>query len=392
MKVFESVTARVQHLLYWTCIACQIVSNLVSQSVSDKVNAILGRHRPGGSTREIDENLTWKIMLMLGTMKLENHKRDYTSALETVKAALKFSNDTKDSLAQRLGRLIMLLGIMTRIAQSLIYWMLIASEVALTLPCYHNSVGDEDEGSMSAKPPRNELDASSKRKPQRGTECDIGNSVIRKFTLMVAGRKLEGYKRHYSEVLKLITVALGVDRQTVRSIHDAELDGDKSTDDNMLDPRLHSIIVPVLKCLTMWIVHIGVCIGERLPTGFIMVIQGPVDTTQHVAGLDSGASENLISRRSAVAAGLSLEPYEGPLLEPIGNVIRPVGRVTFKWCVSNFDHWYTTTFAVLEDDHCKGFNILLSKGEIDKHHFYIRNRGVLFCSERIEQPLFLQKV
>ncbi|KAL8762946.1 MAG: hypothetical protein Q9184_001168 [Pyrenodesmia sp. 2 TL-2023] len=304
-------------------------------------------------------------------------------------------NHTKASVAQRLGRSIMFLGFMTRIAQSLVYWMLVASEVTSTLLCYHNSVGDED---VPSKTPRNEFDASSKQKSQRDTRCDIGNSLICQITLMLAGRKLEDYKRHYIETLKMTRVALGylniakahmarlakksVDRQTVRTQHDEEPDDDRPTY-NMLDPQVRSILVRVLSFLTMCIVYIGVWIGDRLPTSFIMVIQGPTGTTQHVAGLDSGSAENLISRRTALALGLSIGPYEGssewPVLDGVGISICPVGWVTVRWCVSNFDTaWYTTTFAVLEDGHCKGFNILLSREEIDKRRFYIRNRGVFF--------------
>ncbi|KAL8925273.1 MAG: hypothetical protein Q9208_003563 [Pyrenodesmia sp. 3 TL-2023] len=273
--------------------------------------------------------------------------------------------------------------------------------VASTLLCYCNKNGDGDGGEepMSTTTPRKGPDASRKKTPQHETDCDIGSSMICKLMLMLAGRKLEDFQRHYIEALKTTRLALAyleiakthtarlvekcVDRQMVRSRDDEETDDEKPTNNNLLDPRMHSILVRILDCLTRWIVHIGVWTGERLPTSFVMAIQGPVATTQHAAGLDSGASQNLISRRSALAAGLSVEPYKGPLLDAIGISIRPVGWVTFTWCVSNFDTvWYTTTFAVLEDGHCKGFNILLSKEEIDKRRFYIRNRGVFFIQTK----------
>ncbi|KAL8648630.1 MAG: hypothetical protein Q9210_004874 [Variospora velana] len=425
LKLFQFVTARVQDRLYWACVVCQVLSNLVFQFVSDKVDAVLGRHGPGGMTREVDENPPWKLILILGRKKTGDRKQDYTFALKTVKATSRFINDMKAFVAQQWGRLIMFLrimtritlswvfglsndttasiahqlgclvlvsGIMIRIAQNLIYGMLIVSKVALTLLFHHSRVGYEDGESMSARPPRNQLDASSKQKSQHDTECDVGNSVICQLTLMLAGRKRGEYRKHYTQALTMTKIVFRVDRQTVRSQDDEKVDGDKPTEENILDSQTRSFLEQVLDCLSMCTVHLGSWIGERLPFSCIMAIQGPMGTTQHVAGLDTGASENLISRRSALASGLSLEAYDGPVLDAVGTEIRPIGRVTFEWCVSNFDtKLYTTTFAVLDDGHCKDFNILLGKEEIDKLGFYIRNRAVFFCSKRIEQPLFVKK-
>ncbi|KAI4181779.1 MAG: hypothetical protein L6R41_006412, partial [Letrouitia leprolyta] len=289
---------------------------------------------------------------MVGRKKSKDHKRDCESALETIKLASRWCNDAKAFVVQEVKRLRMFFRLMTAITQSTIYWMSIASEVALTI---------------SATPSRNELEPRSKKKRRDDKKIVIGNSVIGQFALILTGRELQDYERHYAETLEVTKVALGVVRQTVRSRHGGATDHSQSSANNVLDPRLHLILIQVLKYLTICLDQIGVWIGDRLPTGFIMVIRGPIRTTQHVAGLDSGAAENVISHRSALASDLSIEPYEGPLLEAIGTSVRPAGRVTFNWCVSNFDTvWYTTTFAVLEDDHCKGFNILLGKEEIDK--------------------------
>ncbi|KAI4265618.1 MAG: hypothetical protein L6R35_007080, partial [Caloplaca aegaea] len=399
---------------------------LASQSVSNKVNAVFGRHRPGGMTREVDESPSSKLILILGKRKPGDQKRDYTLALEMVKATSKFINEMKAFVAQRWERLIMLLrimtritlsrmfelsydttasiahqleclvlvsGIMIRIAQNLIYGMLIVSKVALTLLFHHSRVGYDEGKSMSARPPQHSSDASSNQNSQHGTEYDVGSNVICQLTLMLAGRKREEYRKHYTQALTMTKIVFRVDRQTVRSQHNEKVDGDKPTENNRLDSQTRSVLEQVLDCLNMCTVHLGSWIGERLPFSCIMAIQSPMGTTQHVAGLDTGASKNLISQRSAIASGLSLEPYDGPVLDAVGTEIRPVGRVTFEWCVSNFEtKLYTTTFAVLDDDHCKDFNILLGKEEIDKLGFYIKNRAVFFCSKRMEQPLFLKKV
>ncbi|KAI4244072.1 MAG: hypothetical protein L6R42_010549, partial [Xanthoria sp. 1 TBL-2021] len=289
-------------------------------------DAILGRRRPGGTTREIDQTQVWEIISVLGAREPEILKQDYTSALGTVEAVLKFGNDTKTSAAQRLGRLIMFFGIITRIAQGLIYWTWIASRVALT---------------MSAKSPQEEVDTE---------------------------------------------LAFDVVRQTLRSNHDDEPDGNEGTDNNMPDQRMRSMLVQILNFLLMLKVLVGALKGEPLKTDFIMVMEGPGGTTQHVAGLDTQSSENVITRRKALASGHRIGPYEGPLLNGVGSSIRPIGVVRIKWSVSNFDDvWYETTFAVLEDEDCEHFNILLSKEEISKHRFLIRNPGVFFLSRRIQR-------
>ncbi|KAL8910320.1 MAG: hypothetical protein Q9171_004364 [Xanthocarpia ochracea] len=326
LKDSKSVTARIHDLLYWTSIVCQVVSSLVSRFVSDKFDAILGRRRPGGTTLEIDQTQAWETISMLGAREPEILKQDYTSARGTVEAALKFGNDMKTSVAQRLRRLRMFFGIMTRIAQGLIYWTLIASRVALT---------------MSAKSPQEEFD----------TNYVVCNSKIYRLILRLAGRELEEDERHYAETLEMTRHAFNV-----------------------------SNFLPILKLL------VGALRGEPLKTDFIMVMEGPSGLTQHVAGLDTGSSENLISRSTALASGHPVGTYEGPLLNGVGGPVRPVGVVKIKWSVSNFDDvWYETTFAVLEEDYCEHFNILLSKEEISKHRFLIRNPGVFFLSRRIQQ-------
>ncbi|KAL8885129.1 MAG: hypothetical protein Q9192_006700 [Flavoplaca navasiana] len=368
LEGLQCVAARGKELLYRACTVCQVGSNLISQPGSDQGNATSSPHRSGGTAGDIEGTPTRNVVSVPGP---GDQQQCRTSALETMEAVLKIGCDTRASFVRHFSRLMIFFVVMVRIAQSSIYWMLIASKIAFT---------------MSARPPQNELDASSKQEPKLDTEGNDSNGVLCLLVLRIAGREPQDYLQQYTRTLGMAKIVFELVGQMLRRKHGEALDSNQSTDNNMLDPRLHDTLVHVLDCLTTWIVHIGDWIGERMQYSFIMVIQGPTGTTQHVAGLDSGSSENLISQRSAIDSGLVSEPYEGPLLDAIGVSIRPVGRVTLKWCVSNRDNvWYTTNFAVLDDSHCKDFNILLSKEEIGKRQFYIRNRGVFFCSKGVEQ-------
>ena len=357
----DSVTARIRILLYWASIICQVVSILVSRFVLDVANAILGRRGPEGTTGEIGPTQAWKIISVLGAKEPELMEQDYASALSTVEAALQFGNDAKDSVAQRLGCLMMFFGLMTCVAQGLIAWTLIASRVVLTM-------------------------SADSRRESVGTRYDIGNSAIYRLTLRLAGRELEEDERHYTETLRMTKLAFGLVRETFWSKHDHDPDSDESTGSNMPDRRTRSMLVPISNSRLLLKVLVGALTREPLKTDFIMVMEGPSGATQHVAGLDTGSSENVISRSKALASGLPIGPYEGPLLHGVGSSIRPVGRVKIRWSVSNFDGaWYETNFAVLEDDHCEHFNILLSYHEISKHRFLIRNPGVFLLAKSIQQ-------
>ncbi|KAL8914563.1 MAG: hypothetical protein Q9172_007064 [Xanthocarpia lactea] len=357
----DFVTARIRNLLYWASIICQVVSILVSRFVLDEADAILGRRRPDGTTREIGPTQAWKIISVLGAKKPEIMEQDYASALSTLEAALQFGNDAKDSVAQRLRCLMMFFGLMTCVAQGLVAWTLIASRVALTM-------------------------SADSRQEAVGTRYDIGNSAVYRLTLRLAGRELEEDEKHYTETLEMTRLAFDVVRQTLRSSHNDEPDGNESTGSNMPDRRMRFMLVPISSFHLLLKVLVGVLTREPLKTAFIMVMEGPSGATQHVAGLDTGSSENVISQSKVVASGHPIGPYEGPVLHGVGSSIRPVGMVKIRWSVSNFDDvWYDTNFAVLDDDHCEDFNILLSKDEISKHRFLIRNPSVFLLAKRIQQ-------
>ncbi|KAL8698389.1 MAG: hypothetical protein Q9201_006604, partial [Fulgogasparrea decipioides] len=116
---------------------------------------------------------------------------------------------------------------------------------------------------------------------------------------------------------------------------------------------------------------------SSLPTTCLMVIH-PLEgkeITQAPAKLDTGASQNLITRQFASSLGLEVGRYRDPPLRPIGPLVHPGGVVSFDWHVSGMQTTYTTTLAVLEDHDCQdlGFDILLCEDEIKKIKFYLRN-------------------
>ncbi|KAL8939488.1 MAG: hypothetical protein Q9211_002719 [Gyalolechia sp. 1 TL-2023] len=115
-----------------------------------------------------------------------------------------------------------------------------------------------------------------------------------------------------------------------------------------------------------------------VPTTFLMAIHRPEgQTIIHVAKLDTGAKVNLISRKLVTSIGLHVEAYTGQALQPIGPPVSPEGQVTLDWHVSGKNTTHKTTFAILEEPH-RGFDILLSEQEIQKHRFFDRNMEVYY--------------
>ncbi|KAL8992469.1 MAG: hypothetical protein Q9188_007575 [Gyalolechia gomerana] len=119
--------------------------------------------------------------------------------------------------------------------------------------------------------------------------------------------------------------------------------------------------------------------NPSLPTTFLMAIHGPEGKTiMHVAKLDTGSKQNLISRKLTTSIGLRVEAYTGLALQPIGALISPTAQVTFDWHVSERQPVHRTTFTILEETSHLGFDILLSEQEIQKHRFYVRNHEVFY--------------
>ncbi|KAL9026968.1 MAG: hypothetical protein Q9180_007398, partial [Flavoplaca navasiana] len=117
---------------------------------------------------------------------------------------------------------------------------------------------------MAARPPQNEVDANSKEEPKLDTEGNDGNGVLCLLVLRIAGREPKDYLQQYKKTLGMTKFTFKLVGQVLRSKRGEALDSDQSTDNNMLDPRLHDTLAHVLDCLTTLIVHIGGWIGERL--------------------------------------------------------------------------------------------------------------------------------
>ncbi|KAL8832285.1 MAG: hypothetical protein Q9170_004942 [Blastenia crenularia] len=113
-----------------------------------------------------------------------------------------------------------------------------------------------------------------------------------------------------------------------------------------------------------------------LPTTVLMAIHVPGGRPiQRVAKLDTGSSQNLISRELISCIGFPTESYEGNALQGIGPSFTPSDQTTLEWHVSGKQAVHRTKFAVLED--LRGgnlyFDILLSEHEIRNVGFYIWN-------------------
>lgn len=138
----------------------------------------------------------------------------------------------------------------------------------------------------------------------------------------------------------------------------------------------------------IWNIFKGESSSNSSQTTCLMVIHRPGGARViQVAKLDSGSSQNLISRSFVLSHCLYMEDYLGPELEPIGPSFRPMGRVTFDWHVSERKRVYTSTFAVIEDGNWTNhFNILLSYPEIAKIGFWSPNSTVFFVEDPIPGP------
>ncbi|KAL8917788.1 MAG: hypothetical protein Q9172_005690 [Xanthocarpia lactea] len=114
---------------------------------------------------------------------------------------------------------------------------------------------------------------------------------------------------------------------------------------------------------------------------FHMVIHLPNDdNAQRVTCLDTGADIDVISIHVVNSLGLAKEPYNGPALKPIGGTYTPQWQVTFDWHVADRTRTYTSTFAVLDEDHSGDFDVLLGKVTVGKYDFYVVNSNVWFAT------------
>ena len=95
-----------------------------------------------------------------------------------------------------------------------------------------------------------------------------------------------------------------------------------------------------------------------------------------VTCLDTGADIDVISMDVVDSLHLARKRYQGPALKPIGDTYLPEWQVTFDWHVANRTKTYTSTFAVLDKNHSKDFDILLGKDSVEEIKFYEVNPKV----------------
>ncbi|KAI4210042.1 MAG: hypothetical protein LQ351_007092 [Letrouitia transgressa] len=272
----------------------------------------------------------------------------------------------------------------------MVYWTLIAFEVVLSF--FQDCQSKIEEHSTPPETFRDKFNNVPKPKRQDGNEWKVGESLSCKIVLKVVRKTAEDHQRHYTQMLKAVELVLECWRITKKhialltsflniliqeAIHSGE--STKLQHDNngkLRDPQTST----KFKTCLMWTVCTGIWTDNQLPATFVMVVEGDDGATQqHTAGLDSGAALNLISKRKADELGLHLKLYQKPcVMTAIGTTVRALHWVKLTYCVSNRADWYTAKFAVLEDKDCDGFDILLSRKEIEKRSFYIRNRAALF--------------
>lgn len=94
------------------------------------------------------------------------------------------------------------------------------------------------------------------------------------------------------------------------------------------------------------------------------------DDGMRVACLDTGSDVDIISLSVVKSLQLPTEQYQGAPLKTSKDTYRPDWQVTFDWHVAKFHRYYTSTFAVLDEDHSGDFDILLGR----KSDFYYSGR------------------
>ncbi|KAL8768485.1 MAG: hypothetical protein Q9209_005276 [Squamulea sp. 1 TL-2023] len=112
---------------------------------------------------------------------------------------------------------------------------------------------------------------------------------------------------------------------------------------------------------------------------FHMVIHLPDgENAMRVTCLDTGADIDVISIHVVNSLGLIKEEYQGPPLKPIGGTYLPQWQVKFDWHIADFYRTYTSTFAVLDEDHSGDFDVLLGRVSVEDIEFYQMNDKVWF--------------
>ncbi|KAI4267411.1 MAG: hypothetical protein LQ337_008365 [Flavoplaca oasis] len=125
---------------------------------------------------------------------------------------------------------------------------------------------------------------------------------------------------------------------------------------------------------------------SEFDTFFRMIIHLPHGhNRQRLACLDTCSDMDVISHHVVDSLHLETEKYTGDAIRPLGpatNSYMPERKVTIDWNVIRFPKTYTTTFAVLDEDHGDEFDILLGVDTIKKISFYKKNKKVWWMSPR----------
>lgn len=118
-------------------------------------------------------------------------------------------------------------------------------------------------------------------------------------------------------------------------------------------------------------------VDPKFKTLFKMVIHAsPNNISTRISKLDTGSDVNVISQDVVEELGMTMNPYSGPPVSPIGKSIMPIGTVSLEWHVMKFKKTYKTDFLVFQADLTQGFDVLLGESEIKKIAFYKVNGDV----------------
>ncbi|KAL9035703.1 MAG: hypothetical protein Q9180_004719, partial [Flavoplaca navasiana] len=110
-----------------------------------------------------------------------------------------------------------------------------------------------------------------------------------------------------------------------------------------------------------------------------MVIHGEQKQELRVACLDTGVDLDVISHQVVKDLGLQTEKYEGVAFTSLGGY-QPESQITLSWHVQNFSKMYTTTFALIDEEYSKDFDVLLGRFTIEKIGFYRKTPNVWFSA------------
>lgn len=133
--------------------------------------------------------------------------------------------------------------------------------------------------------------------------------------------------------------------------------------------------------------------SSKFKTQFNMVIhpsQNRIGT--RVAKLDTASKVNVLSEDVVNELGMTMEPYLGRDVFPIGKPVRPMGTVRLEWHIMKRTKTYNTEFLVFNSDLSKDFDVLLSEGEIARIGFYRKNSDVWFLDTTGKERAFLPTV